>query len=126
MKEQTRGKVLKEANDKGLFWYRQAKDLGFERTGFNDSVYFDQKGQQPFFMELKLNKGISMNWDCDTCRIELLRCNKDADVLGRIRIRNYDHLIEMINFFTGKKKTIDEVLESAKAYSPNDSIMNAC
>lgn len=101
--EQEKRTAIENDNSNGIFWYEQVKDLQFKRDDYSDSVHFDQRGWHPFFMELKLTEEISLNWDCETRTIEMTRCDKESNVLGRMQIKNYLHLIELIDFFTENK-----------------------
>ena len=94
----------KEENSKGIFWYEQVQEMGFVREDYRDSAVFSKTGQHPFFMQRYLMKvknvgEITFQWDYETGKIEMIRCDNDCNVLGRIEIRNMEHLQEIINFF---------------------------
>ena len=81
------------------FDYKKVDDLGFQREDYKDSLHYSEYGWQPFWMTLNLTKKISMNWDCETKEITMLRCNKEHDVLGKIKIQSEDQLHELLVFF---------------------------
>lgn len=117
--EQEKKTAIESDNNKGIFWYEQVHKLNFKRDDYSDSVHFDQRGWNPFFMELKLTEEISLNWDCETRTIDMTRCNEEGDILGRMNIKNYHHLTELIDFFTGKKKGKVDYLSEDQLFYPN-------
>ena len=103
--------IQKEENSKGIFWYEQVQGMGFVRDDYRDSVVFSKTGQHPFFMQRYLMKvrnigEITLQWDYETGKIEMVRCDGDSNVLGRVEIRDMEHLQEIINFFCENKQSI--------------------
>ena len=100
----------KEENSKGIFWYEQVQEMGFIREDYRDSVVFSKTGQYPFFMQRYLMKvenvgEITLQWDYETGKIEMIRCDSNYNILGKIEIRNMEHLQEIINFFCENKQS---------------------
>ena len=100
------------------FDYKQIVDLGFQREDYHDAIHKETYGWHPFFMTLDLSDGISLDWDCETREIQMLRCDKESSILGRMKIKSEEMLIDILKFF-GKIKTEEK---------PNIdySVINAC
>jgi hypothetical protein len=92
-------------NMENQFTYKEVIDLGFVREDLGDSVFFDQNGYDWFVVTMKLDKGIQLEWDCETHTVTLNRYNKKYDRLGKIDVPNLFTLKSIINFYTDKKHT---------------------
>lgn len=53
--------------------YSEVMDLRFIRERMSDDVFLKQYGFECFFMTLKLNKNISLQWDCATHLVTLYK-----------------------------------------------------
>ena len=107
----------KEENSKGIFWYEQVQGMGFIREDYRDSVVFSKTGQHPFFMQLELTvtangDSITLDWDYETGRIEMVRCDADSNVLGRIKIKNMEQLKEIISFIREDRRVSQKTKEA--------------
>ena len=89
--------------ERQIITYKQCVDLGFKRTNENDSQWFNQYGYDWFLVEKYINKHLYFSWDCETRFVDLIRHNKECDILGKIPVRNLQHLKELIHFFTNKE-----------------------
>ena len=83
-------------------WYKTIKELGFKEEYQDDSVYENQYGYPYKIVSLKLSKTLYIDWNQVTRTCELIRQNKECDILGRMPIRDEEHLNEIIEFFTNK------------------------
>lgn len=110
---------IKEENSKGIFWYEQVQEMGFIREDYRDSVVFAKTGQYPFFMQRTLldiaNLGsITLQWDYETGKIEMIRCDYESNVMGEIKIRDMEHLNEIISFFCEDRRSKKKGKEDQK------------
>jgi hypothetical protein len=83
-------------------WYKTVKNFGFKEKNIMDSAYFDQYGYPYKIISLKLSKTLYIDWDQTTRTCELIRQNKECDILARMPIKDLAHLEEIIEFFKGK------------------------
>lgn len=84
---------------KDKFHYSEVLELGFKRENLQDHLFFNQNGYEWFVVTKKLSKGIKAEWDCETHTIEIIRYDKEDNVLGRMSILSREHLKSILNFF---------------------------
>ena len=85
--------------------YFDIKKLGFKEEHCNDAVFFNEFGYQYTVFTLNLSNRIMIDWDQPTQKAEALICDKDGSVLNRLKIKNLEHLKEVISIFTINKKS---------------------
>ena len=74
---------------------------GFKRKELEDGVFYNQNGYQWFIVTKKLTKKISIDWDCETHFLTLLREGKRGEIHGRIYLTgDFEELDRVIRFFT--------------------------
>ena len=91
------------------FKYKTIIDLGFTEEYNADKNYFDTHGFDYVIITKKLTKLIYLDWCKETKECELIRIDrlKEMNIVGRLPIRDIDHLNEIINFFTDSKQYTD-------------------
>jgi hypothetical protein len=93
--------------------YHEVIDLGFKREDQSDNIFFKENGYEWFLVTKKLSKGLYLDWDCETHRVELIRwVPKDGDILNRRTLVTVEEIKDCIEFFTTKQPKKKEV----KAY----------
>ena len=74
---------------------------GFKRKELSDNVFFNQNGYGWFLVTKKLSKKISLDWDCETHFLTLIREGKQGTIHGRIYLTGeLEELDRIIRFFT--------------------------
>src|SRR5687768_4342536 len=89
--------------------------LGFNEEYESDAVYFNQYGYDYTIITLKLSKWIYLDWAKETRLCEMIRTNKEQDVIKRKPIKNLSELKEIVDFFLGKKESDVDYSAYAKA-----------
>jgi len=82
--------------------YSEIIDLGFdEEIVGSDKAFFRKHGFGYTIITLTLTKKIYIDWEKETKLCQLIRMNsaKKADIMARMPIRNYEHLMEIIGFY---------------------------
>jgi hypothetical protein len=93
--------------------YKDVIDRGFKRIPESDKIFFNENGYDWFIVEKKLTKGFSLDWDCKTHFITLIRANKESEIKGRIFLTgDLEELDRVIKFFTGDVPDREEDIES--------------
>ena len=82
--------------------YHEIMALGFKEDECEDNVYFKEHGFKYAIISLKLTKYIYIDWAKETKLAEMVRINKEDNVMKRMPIKNLDHLKEIIDFFSDK------------------------
>lgn len=81
--------------------YKTIMDLGFEEEFCSDSVYFDEYGFEYSIISLKLAKHIYLEWSKESRTCEIMRIDKDYNVIRRKKISGEKELKEIVDFFKG-------------------------
>ena len=84
--------------------YIQVMNLGFEEEESPDTIYFEEFGYPYVIITKNLTKRIAIDWVKETQLAEMVRYDKEGKVLSRLKIKDYNHLREMVEFFTVDKK----------------------
>ena len=79
--------------------YKDVIALGFLRQQETDHVFFNQYGFDWFIVDMKLQKGLRASWDCNSRLVELIRYDKEQTILGRMPIKDLEHLKETLAFY---------------------------
>jgi len=95
------------------FKYQELIDLKFERENINDVNFEKQHGYRCFYVTKHLTKNIVLDWDSTTQEIQMVRYDKERNVLNRWQNMDKNLILNLIDFY-GEKKT----------YA--DYAMNAC
>lgn len=88
--------------------YKEAIDLGFKRVDGRDTVFENTYGYEYFFLEkylLKAKKGVHIlaNWNPESMDIDLMKCDKDGNILSQLNFTDIEDYMIYHNFITGKK-----------------------
>ena len=88
--------------------YINIKSLGFNESEENDEQFFDDYGFQYTIIQLWLSDLIYLEWEKENRLCKLLRIDskKTMNIMGNVKIKNLNHLIETINFFLDTKLTL--------------------
>jgi hypothetical protein len=73
--------------------------LGFKVEKVEDKAYFNCYGFGYEIIELNLTKRIYADFQKETGFVNIHRIDKDYKLVGSMPIINYNHLLQMINFF---------------------------
>ncbi len=73
--------------------------LGFTEQVDHDQQFINEYGFDYTIIELKLCRGIYVDWAKETQLAEIVRLNKDKKIVARLPIRDLEHLQEWITFF---------------------------
>ena len=86
--------------------YHEIMSLGFKEEVCSDQQYFKQYGFDYCIITLKLSRKIYIDWAKETQLAEMVRMKDDktCDIMKRLPINDINHLKEMIDFFSDKKK----------------------
>lgn len=87
--------------------YKSLIDLGFKREDYHDNVEFNETGHHPFHLSLKMSKGILENWELDSGNVEILRIDKDHNILGKVVMDDLSELRSWVKFF-GKEASSEK------------------
>ena len=90
--------------------YSEIIDLGFEEEMVgSDKVFFRKHGFEYTIITLTLTKKIYIDWEKETKLCQLIRMNsaKKADIMARMPIMNYNHLREIISFYTDDNSSVE-------------------
>lgn len=74
--------------------YVDVEKLGFKRVNASDFVFEERHGFGYFTMTKKLMKGFVMEWDQLKLTVELLKIDKDDNIIKRIEIDDLEILME--------------------------------
>ena len=85
--------------------YKEVMDLGFTEEFIGDDIYFKEHGFEYSIITKKLTKKVSLDWVKDTKLCEMVRVdnNRDSNIKKRMKIKNLDHLKEIVYFFSDDK-----------------------
>lgn len=83
--------------------YKDVIDLGFNVEQGNDNVYYNIHGHNYTIVTLDLKHRFICNWDCTTRLVEIMKCDKEGNILSTMQIMDESHLKHMINFINGVK-----------------------
>ena len=86
-------------NEQKAIWFKDVINLGFKSSIEADDVFKDMHGYDYRITTLNVNKEISFDWDNENGTVRMLRCDKEATILGDIPIMDLDHLKQMLAFF---------------------------
>ncbi len=91
--------------------YKELIDLGFEREDYHDGVVFNITGHHPYHLTLLLSERIAHNSDSDKsveitacfnadmkC-VEVIRCDIESNIMGRLIFTDIEELKDLIKFF---------------------------
>lgn len=88
--------------------YKDLINLGFKRTEAKDEVWFNQYGYGYFFLELNLNKNISMVWQPDEPNEVIVnRCDKEGFIQSSIVLHDLHQVKALVNLFKGNEKMVE-------------------
>lgn len=84
--------------------YIDIKNLGFKEIDGDCQQYFNEFGFDYVIISKKLTKTISLDWSKESQLCEIIRVdnNKHQNIIRRVPVKNLEHLVEIIDFFTGK------------------------
>lgn len=82
--------------------YKEVMDLGFDEETDDDQVYENEYGYPYKIITKKLTKRISIDWDQVTGFCEVIRCNKEEEIIARERIIDIVMLKRIVSFFCVK------------------------
>jgi len=88
---------------KEMIWYKEIEKHNFKKTECFDSVHFSQFGYPYSIFELKFGKYV-FDWEQSSQTCRLLKTQKDGTILSEIKIKDANHLDEMVAFFKGGGK----------------------
>ena len=77
----------------------QISDLGFKFQKASDIVYKEYYGIDYWIVSKELTKKISIQYETETGMAMLLKCDKEGTIKARMKIRDIDHMNEIIKFF---------------------------
>lgn len=80
--------------------YADVVKYGFNEEEINDNVFFNKHGYKCRIISKKLYKKIIMYWHIDTRTAELMKLDKENNVLSKMDIKNLNHFHEIMEFFT--------------------------
>lgn len=87
--------------------YKTILDLGFhiDETP-TDIVYFEEYGYPYKIITKKLTKTIYLKWhqESRTCTLYRINSPKKGDILATMPVRDFDHLQDILAFFTNDPK----------------------
>jgi len=79
--------------------YSDVIRLGFKVEKSNDKIYFNDYGFEYEIITFELNKYSCIDWAKESRKCEILKCNKEGDVLERIDIPNLSELEKIIEIY---------------------------
>lgn len=83
-----------------MITYKQIKELGFKEEKCHDQVYEDTYGYPYTIFSKEITKRKTIYWIQPELRCELLKCDKDGNILKKFSFNNIDDLklvIEILN-----------------------------
>jgi hypothetical protein len=83
--------------------YKVIKDLKFNEIESYDEVFYKEYGYPYTIYEKKLTKNVYVEWDQPTRTCEMIRIDKECNILNRLKIQDEDTLIQLVEFFTQNK-----------------------
>ena len=88
--------------------YDKIMSLGFTEEIASDSVYEAEHGYPYAIIHKDLTKKIYLDWQKDTKLCELVRIDspKTCNIIKRMPIRDFEHLKEIVNFFSNDKEQV--------------------
>jgi len=79
--------------------YHQVESFGFKRVDYNDNVVYRESGHHPFHMTKNLPGRLVIYWIADDRHCEMLRVDKQDNILGKKIIEEVSELIQELVFF---------------------------
>lgn len=83
--------------------YKVIKDLRFEETESHDEVFFNKYGYPYTIYTKQLTKRVYVDWDQVKRTCEMVRVDKEENILNRLKIDGEDTLKQLVEFFTTKQ-----------------------
>ena len=80
--------------------YADVIALGFTRQDISDTVFESQYGYIWFLVTKELTKNIRAEWDCNDRTVEIVRYDKDSNILGKMPLQDLSVLKTFINFYS--------------------------
>ncbi len=94
-----------------MMTYKELIDLGFKRENYKDFVVFNITGHHPYHLTLTLSERIYDKKDSDKsveitacfnsdmkC-VEVIRCDMESNIMGRLIFTDIEELKDLIKFF---------------------------